>query len=477
MTEQTSTIYALSTPAGRGAIAIIRLSGPRVASALMALTNKPLPAPRESVVRYLYHPQSKAALDEALVLYFKAPHSFTGEDMVEFHLHGGPMVVGSVLEALAEIDGLSPAEAGAFSKRAVLNGRMDLTRAEAIADLIDAETQAQQSQALRQMQGALGVLYRDWRQQLAAALAHWEADIEFADEDLEEDLQEDSAGGIERAVLANLRQLADDMAKHLAEPRGQSLRAGIELALIGAPNVGKSSLLNRLAGREAAIVSARAGTTRDIVEIRLALGGVPVTIADTAGIQEAGDDIEREGVRRARKKADEADIRLFVYAPDVVAEMLPITAQEGDFHIANKCDLQTVEPSQFDKQKIWPLSAKTGEGLTAFLPVLEEVVKNRFGLTEHPALTRTRHREAVQKAYNALMRALQGAENGDTENEGIKSKEVGKSANKNRTDIKLAPELIAEDIRLAMREIGRITGEVDIESLLDIVFRDFCIGK
>jgi len=473
MTEQDSTIYGLSTPAGPGAIAIVRVSGPRAPAALIALTDKPLPAPRASVVRRLYAPRSKQLLDEALVLYFKAPHSFTGEDMVELHLHGGAMVVGSVLEALAEIEGLSPAEAGAFSKRAVLNGRMDLTRAEAIADLIEAETHAQQSQALRQMQGALGVLYRAWRQQLAAALAHWEADIEFADEDL----QEDSPGGIGRAVLANLRQLSDDMAKHLAEPRGLALRAGIELALVGAPDVGKSSLLNRLAGREAAIVSARAGTTRDIVEIRLALGGVPVTIADTAGIQEAGDDIEREGVRRARKKADEADMRLFVYAPDVVAEKLIIPAQAGDFHIANKCDLQTVPPSQLGKQKIWSLSAKTGEGMADFLPVLEEAVKKRFGLSEHPALTRTRHREAVQKAHNALMRALQGAENERAESGEGDGKEAGQRANKDGTNAQLAPELIAEDIRLAMREIGRITGEVDIESLLDIVFRDFCIGK
>ena len=249
------------------------------------------PPPREACLRRLTHPHSQDLLDEALVLYFAEPHSYTGEDVVELHLHGGVAVVASVLDALAALPNCRPAEAGEFTRRAVLHGKLDLTRAEAVADLIDAETTAQQIQALGQLQGNLRDLFEGWRGELHTALAHLEADLEFADEDL--------PGGIGRAALGTLPDLRDKIAVFIDDTRGLQLRAGLRVALLGAPNAGKSSLLNRLAGRDAAIVSARAGTTRDIIEIAMTLAGVPVTLIDTAGLRAAGDDIEREGVRRA----------------------------------------------------------------------------------------------------------------------------------------------------------------------------------
>lgn len=458
------TIYALSTAPGRAAIAVIRVSGPQTVAAVEALTGRPPPKPRQAALRQLSHPQDNTPLDEGLVLFFAAPQSYTGEDMAEFHVHGGVSVVRSVLAALAEMDGLSPAEPGGFTRLAVLNGRFDLTRAEGIADLIDAETEAQQNQAFRQMRGALGALYDGWRGRLVKALAHLEADIEFADEDL--------PGGIGKAVLADMQLLSEEIEAHLAQTRGQTLRDGIEVAIIGAPNVGKSSLLNRLAGREAAIVSARAGTTRDIVEVTMTLGGVPVVVADTAGIRAAGDEIEREGVRRARKRAADADIRLFVSSPDVDATFLQenalhhesgnengnaeppgdgleVVARPGDFHIANKIDLQKPAANSAGSAETWRVSAKNGEGLPAFMAALEKAVQNRYGLSEHPLLTRTRYRQALEAALIALHRALAASD----------------------------LELVGEDMRLAMRELGRITGAVDVEALLDVVFRDFCIGK
>ncbi len=450
------TIFALSTPLGRGAVAIIRISGTQTTRALEVLTKQRNLAPRQAYLRSLYHPLDGALMDEALVLYFAGPHSYTGEDMAELQLHGGLAVIEEVLEALGTLDNLSPAAAGDFTRRAVLNGKFDLTRAEAIADLIDAETRAQKSQALRQLRGALGELYGSWRERLSHALAHLEADIEFADENL--------PGGIGRAVLVDVEKLVGEIISHLGEGRGRALREGIEIALIGAPNVGKSSLLNYLAGREAAIVSGRAGTTRDVIEVAVAISGVPVIMADTAGLRAVGDEIEREGVRRARKRAQEADLKLYIFAPDQnfddINQLVDIPPSEADFYILNKSDLGGLD--DFKKIQIennlpekLPLivSAKTGAGMSALWTALEKTVAQQFGLSSHPALTRQRHKAALDLALESLQRALETAHNGG----GL--------------------ELVAEDMRLAMREIGRITGGVDVEALLDIVFSDFCIGK
>jgi len=445
------TIYALSTPPGRGAIAIIRLSGRHTATTLEKLTGKPVPQPRQAALRVLSDPETGDPVDSGLVLFFQAPHSYTSEDMAELHIHGGIAIADRLLEVLSRLEGLRPAEPGEFTRLAVLNGRMDLTQAEAVADMIDSETMAQQKQAFRQMQGALGKLYEGWRQKLASSLAHLEADIEFADEDL--------PGGIGQAVLAEVAILNDEITTHIRDDRGRALRHGVEIAIIGAPNVGKSSLLNYLVGREAAIVSARAGTTRDIVEVSLTLGGVPAVLADTAGIREAGDEIEREGVRRALKRASEADIRLHVTAFGDIprsdeANFDEAGFQAGDIYVANKRDLgATPRPENIREDDFFDVSAETGAGMSAFVEALNARVQENFGLAERPALTRTRHRIALQAAGVALGRGLERASSG------------------------MELELVAEDLRLAMREIGRITGAVDVESLLDIVFRDFCIGK
>ena len=445
------TIYALSTPPGRGAIAIIRITGSHTATTIEKLTGKPVPQPRQAALRVLSDPGTGDSIDSGLVLFFQAPHSYTSEDMAELHIHGGIAIVDRLLGALSQLEGLRPAEPGEFTRLAVLSGRMDLTQAEAVADMIDSETMAQQKQAFRQMQGALGTLYEGWRQNLASSLAHLEADIEFADEDL--------PGGIGQAVLADVATLNDEIASHIRDDRGRSLRNGVEIAIIGAPNVGKSSLLNYLVGREAAIVSARSGTTRDIVEVSLTLGGVPALLADTAGIREAGDEIEREGVRRALKRASEADIRLHVTAFGDPPRSDGFNTDKagfraGDIYVANKQDIgETTRPPNIHEDDFFGVSAETGAGMPALIQALNARVRQNFGLAERPALTRTRHRIALQAASVALGRGLERAESG------------------------MELELVAEDLRLAMREIGRITGAVDVESLLDIVFRDFCIGK
>ena len=440
------TIYALSTPPGRGAIAIIRLSGGYTQKIVEKLTGKALPEPRQAALRVLSDPETGDPIDSGLVLFFKAPHSYTSEDMAELHIHGGVAIVDCILEVLSRFEGLRPAEPGEFTRLAVLNGRMDLTQAEAVADMIDSETMAQQKQAFRQMQGALGELYEGWRQKLALSLAHLEADIEFADEDL--------PGGIGQAVLSEVAILKDEIAAHILDDRGRTLRHGVEIAIIGAPNVGKSSVLNYLAGREAAIVSARAGTTRDVVEVSLTLGGVPAVLADTAGIREAGDEIEQEGVRRALKRATKADIRLHVTAFGEPAQADEARFQEGDIYVANKQDLgATPRPLGVLAEDFYEISAETGAGMPALIAALNARVQEKFGLAERPALTRTRHRNALQEASVALERGFE------------------------RAGSSMELELVAEDLRLAMREIGRITGAVDVESLLDIVFRDFCIGK
>lgn len=469
-----TTIFALSTPSGRSALAIIRLSGPLCDDVLRDLKNTPeLPAPRHAHLCYLHHPQTKVLLDEAVILRFKAPHSYTGEDMLELHLHGGRAVVAAVLDALSACCGLQTAGAGDFSRRAVLNGRLDLTQAEGIADLIAAETAAQHAQAFRQMRGALGRLYENWGARLKEALARVEADLEFADEDLPD--------GIGQAALDGLKSLGAEIAAHLADDRGQKLRDGIFVALVGAPNVGKSSLFNKLVGRAAAIVSPQAGTTRDIVEATLDMGGVPVRIADMAGLRAARDDIEREGVRRAMAAARAADIRVFICAPpkgqvgasgagykDFESPFESLGAEDGDFHLYNKVDLNASSddvpagdvPDILAAASLWvPISVKTGHGYAAFEQALTKRIAARFGASEAPVLTRLRHREALETALAGLNRAL------NSRGAGLETgQEVGL-------------ELAAEDLRLAMRAVGQITGHVDVEAVLDVVFADFCIGK
>ena len=434
------TIFALSTASARAALAVVRLSGPACDSALVALGVTRLPPPRTAGLRALAVPQNGALLDEALVLRFQAPHSFTGEAMAELHLHGGLAIVESVLAALSALPGLRAAEAGEFTRRAVLNGKMDLTAAEAIADLIDAEGGAQQKQALAQLRGGLRRRAEGWREGLKTLLAHLEADLEFADEDL--------PGGIGQKALDGLPALQAELSGALSDDTGLRLRDGLRVALVGPPNAGKSSIINMLAGRAAAIVSARAGTTRDAIEVAMLLEGVPLTLIDTAGLRAAGDDIEREGVRRALASAEEADIVIWVDAPDVADDAADDMARDwrsaADMRLANKSDV-----ARPDDEGALRLSAKTGDGAEALLAALGRLVLQKTGSGESAPVTRARH-VAILREVLAHIEAAQQAD---------------------------ALELAAEDLRLAQRALGRMTGTVDVEQLLDVVFADFCIGK
>ncbi|MDB5370138.1 MAG: tRNA uridine-5-carboxymethylaminomethyl(34) synthesis GTPase MnmE, partial [Roseomonas sp.] len=357
----TDTIFALASGAGRAAIAVLRLSGAGCGGVLRGLAGA-LPAPRQASLRRLRAPGDAEVLDEALVLWFPGPRSYTGEDSAELHLHGGRAVLDGVSVALLAL-GARPAEPGEFTRRAFLNGRMDLTAAEGIADLIDAETAAQRRQALRQAGGALAGRYAGWATRLTRLLAHQEAAIEFAED------------GLPNTLEAQMREgaatLAREIRAHLDDGgRGERLREGLWAAIIGAPNAGKSSLLNALAGRDAAIVSAQAGTTRDVVELRLDFGGVPVLLADTAGLREAADEIEAEGVRRARRRAEEADLVIAVFAADRApdAETLALVAP-GVVVVANKADL-TAAPATIGGVAALGVSACTGEGLPALREAL-----------------------------------------------------------------------------------------------------------
>lgn len=440
------TIFALSSGRGRAAVAVLRLSGPAAPEALRRLTKPDLPPPRHAALRTLRDPESGETLDRALVLRFQAPRSETGEDMVELHLHGGPAVVEGVAEALARMPGLRPAEPGEFARRAFLNGKLDLTQAEGLADLVAAETAAQRRQALGQMEGSLARLYEDWRTRLVKAMALVEAGIDFAEEEVPAEVIE---GG-----RAAARGLEAEIRAHLADSgRGERLRAGVSVAIVGPPNAGKSTLLNALARRDAAIVSPLAGTTRDVIDIDLDLDGYPVRIADTAGLRLTADQVEAEGVRRARNRAAAADLVVVVLDATAWPAIDPATDQAlaGNLLVLlNKIDLKPVR-GRLEVRGIpaHPLSLATGQGFAEARSALAARVRSLADSAGAPVLTRARHRAALEGTVEALARAARAG----------------------------AVELAAEDIRLAARALGRITGRIDVEDVLDVIFREFCIGK
>ncbi|WP_420345868.1 tRNA uridine-5-carboxymethylaminomethyl(34) synthesis GTPase MnmE [Pelagibius sp.] len=498
--RQAETVFAPSTAPGRAGVAVVRLSGPEAGAALRALTGAELPPPRRAALRRLCDPADHAPIDQALVLWFPGPGSFTGEDMAELQVHGGRAVMAAVLQCLARLPGLRPAEAGEFTRRAFDNGKLDLTAVEGLADLIDAETEAQRRQALRQMEGGLARRTAEWSARLTRVLAYAEAAIDFADEDLPEAMEAEALEAA-AAVAAEIRAaLADGR-------RGERLRDGLAAVILGPPNAGKSSLLNALAEREVAIVSETAGTTRDVIEVHLDLGGYPVTLADTAGLRtlaaerprvaaggsgpavgvaeapwdrapldpapldpapldSAQGDIEREGMARARQRAEAADLKVLVF--DLAAERSPrrgMAMAEADLlgfadHrsllVLNKADLVSPAAADAAAERMTAVagaapivvSARSGAGLDALLAALIRQAEDCFagGTAE---ITRARQRRALEDGLAALER-------------------VGTAG---------LPELRAEDLRLAVRALGRVTGRVDVEDLLDIVFQDFCIGK
>ena len=440
------TIFALSSGAGRAGVAVVRVSGPEAGIALTTLAGSSLLSPRHAVRVKLREPRTGEPIDNCLAIWFPGPGSYTGEDVAEFHVHGGHAVVGGLMDALAAQPALRPAEPGEFTRRAFLNGKLDLTEAEGLADLVNAETAMQRHQALRQMGGELGRLYDGWRGQLVQALAHIEAEIDFPDEDLPEDIAEH--------VKMDISQLYQSVSAHLSDDRhGEILREGLYVAILGAPNVGKSSLLNCLARRDAAIVSETAGTTRDVIEVHMDLNRYPVILADTAGLREVADTVESEGVRRALARASAADVKVVVFDATAWPKLAPAAEALVDrdaIAVVNKCDLAAVTPPlDVAGQPAHPISARTGAGVEALLESLGREVARRLAGGAGPALTRARHRRAVAECASALERAVEGTR----------------------------AELVAEDLRLAVRALGRITGRVDVEDLLDVIFRDFCIGK
>ncbi len=428
------TIFALASGQGRAAVAVIRVSGPGCQGMLHTLCDT-LPAPRRASLRRLRGPDG-AILDEALILWFPGPGSYTGEDSAELQVHGGIAVVESVMLALGTL-GARPAEAGEFTRRAVLNGRMDLLAAEAVADLIDAETSAQRDQALRQLSGALGDLYAAWAARLLRLLAQQEALIDFPDEDLPPE--------IFAAMATEIDRIRDEMAAHLDDGgRGERLRNGLTFAIAGPPNVGKSTLINALCGRDVAIVSPTAGTTRDVLEARLELGGIPVTLLDTAGLRETDDPIEAEGVRRARARLATADLVVALSCDDHEAPTPEASAGVRILPVVTKADLLESPPA--DRMAV---SARSGFGMPALLAQLQQIAIQLAGPRGTPALSRARHRMALQDAMLCLRAAREA----------------------------VLPELCGEELRLAVQALGRITGQVGVEDVLDSVFRQFCIGK
>ena len=396
---KSGTIFALASGGAPAGIAVIRVSGPEAAAAYRDLTARNPMQPRRMVRVRLRDRQGAEDLDDGLAVWFPGPDSFTGEDVVEFHVHGGRAVVGGVLAALGRVGGLRLAEPGEFTRRAFENGRMDLTAAEGVADLVAAETAAQRRQALNQMGGALGRIYEDWRGRIIAALAHFEAAIDFSDEELPEDLVV--------TVEEEVRALRREISAHLAEGhRGERLRDGIQVAIVGPPNAGKSSLLNLLAKRDAAIVSETAGTTRDVIEVHMDLGGLPVILADTAGLREAaGDAIEDEGIRRAAQRAREADLRLAVFDatdwPPAGFARESITTGESVL-VVNKIDLVRPAVAQGKNgEEVLAVSAKTGEGIGTLEEILAQRVAALCPPTGSALMTRARHREALEECDRA----------------------------------------------------------------------------
>ncbi|RBM04951.1 tRNA uridine-5-carboxymethylaminomethyl(34) synthesis GTPase MnmE [Novacetimonas cocois] len=427
-------IFALATGTGRAAIAVMRISGAGCGDILRSLCGR-LPKPRRASLRGVWRRGTAGGrdvlLDRALVLWFPGPDSYTGEDSAELHLHAGPAVIDGVADALVAL-GARPAEPGEFTRRAFSNGRLDLVQAEGIADLIDAETEAQRRQALAQAEGAQSRLYEDWAARLRTALAHQEALIDFPDEDLPPE--------VEQELVSTLDHLRDEMRAYLDDGgQGERLRRGLVFAIVGEPNVGKSSLMNALTQREAAIVSSRAGTTRDAIEARVVLGEVPVTLVDTAGLRETEDEIEAEGVRRALFHVKQADCVIHLFSGATV----PDKVEPDCMLVCNKVD-KVAAPAG-----IMGISVHDGQGMEVLRAMLARRARELTQGRAVPPLTRARHRAAIEETVHHLNRAGDDA----------------------------WPEVRGEEMRLAMRALGRLTGAVDVEALLDTVFGQFCIGK
>ncbi len=440
--RETDTIFALSSGVPPAGVAVIRVSGSLVRFGLETLSGG-VPEPRRASLRPIR--SGVELIDHALVLYFPGPNSFTGEDVAEFQLHGGRAVVAAMLKALGALAGFRPAEPGEFTRRAFANRRLDLTQVEGLADLIQSETEAQRRQALRQADGSLGRLYDGWRERIVRARALLEAELDFADE-------EDIPGSVSVQAWDSMLQLSQELVNHISDRRGERLRDGADIVILGKPNAGKSSLLNAIAKRDVAIVSEEAGTTRDMIEVRVDLGGYPATLVDTAGLHEAAATVEREGIRRAEERARRADLVLWLSdVSEGGSDPLPDLADV--IRVGTKVDLIDSEAQRVSLEKRFDflVSATTGEGVSALLERLAERLANHIPPAETALVTRARQRAALQNCLSELESAL--------------------------ADEDRPLELRAEDLRRAGDALARLTGRIDVEDLLDVIFRDFCIGK
>jgi tRNA modification GTPase len=440
MHPRDQTIFALSSGRPPSAIAIVRVSGPEAGAVLERLAGR-LPAPRLAT-RALLRDAGGQGIDDAVVLFFPGPASATGEDVAELHVHGGRAVLASLFASLAAMDNLRAAEPGEFTRRAFENGKLDLTEAEGLDDLIHADTDRQRRQALRQLNGMLGDRARNWRAAIIEASALIEAGIDFSDEG---DVSTELIAPALTKVKALLAEIRDVLA---ARGRAERLRDGLVVAIAGPPNVGKSTLINQLARREVAIVSPHAGTTRDVIEVQLDLDGYPVTVIDTAGIRETDDPVEQEGVRRARARAAEADLVLWLADADSGH-----VGHQGDapvWLVRNKIDL--VGNGRGDGAlREFRISARRGDGLSDLIGALVGFAQDFFGMSEGGLITRERQRRLLGETATALERSLVAIGRGE--------------------------ELAAEDLRSAAASLGRLLGRVDVEDILDVIFREFCIGK
>ena len=443
----TKTIYALASGIGRSGVGVVRISGDNTFDFAKQLGVKNFTP--NKLVRTNLFANNGDLIDEAMSVAFKNPNSFTGEDVVELHIHGSQAILNILFDELDK-QGARLAEPGEFSKRAFANNKMDLTQAEGLIDLINAETQAQMQQAQRQTQGALRDLYNSWADELLPLLAHCEAYIDFPDEDLPESVKKQADDKIQNLISSILNHLEDNN-------RGERIRNGIQVAIIGAPNAGKSSLINVLTKRDVAIVSAQAGTTRDVIEVNLDIKGYPVRLFDTAGIRDSNDIVESEGIKRAVKSANQADIIILVIdgVKNIINDELILHNTKSIQNenapliiLANKNENVSFNTPQTSKSII-PISTYTGDGIDTLVEQLYALISGLVIMDSEPIITRNRHRRALQDCLDSLIQSQTAP----------------------------VPELIAEDLRIALRHLGIITGTVDVEELLDVVFKDFCIGK
>ena len=441
MTAARDTICALASGPPPSAIAIVRISGPSVRDICASILERGLPEPRRAVFGRMFD-FSREVIDEGLALFMPGPNSYTGEDTAELYLHGGAAVIEHTLDTICAFENTRLAEPGEFTRLAFENGRLDLVEAEGVADLIDAETRAQKALALDQLDGRLSDQYATWRSSLVDALALLEVSIDFPDED---DAPDETGGPVALA----LRELEEGLATALDDDSvGERFREGFHIAIVGPPNAGKSSLLNRLAKREAAIVSDIPGTTRDVVEVRLKIAGQIVWIADTAGLREAADKIEAEGIRRAQERAAAADLLIQLRPAD----------GDTDFSDAGAEDLRVVNKSDLASGRSWEpgilvMSAISGEGIREIEAAISNRIQEKATVRTAPLITRRRHRLALESALFHVKQGLTLLEQGG------------------------GAELVAEDVRLAARQLASLTGEIGVEEILGAVFSSFCIGK